>query len=178
MSDFKQLIERNTEFSQGFSHGSLPIMPEFLTIVLTCVDARVDPAHFLALQPGELVVVRNLGGRVNDSAIESIAILDTLAQKLGGGKNVEVAVVHHNDCGVSRFSNPQLQQVLAQRINRDPSVIQEMVIVDPNESATADVELLKSSPLLGPAFNATGYVYDVTTGTLEKARSVVAAEVE
>ncbi len=172
MNAFEQLIERNVEYSEDFQHASLQIMPAFMTVVLTCADARVDPAHFLGLGPGEVVVLRNIGGRVNDSIIESVAILDTLAQKIGNGNRVNVAVVHHNDCGVSRFANPQLQQSLAHRINRDPSVIQEMVITDPNGSAAADAVLLESAPQIGPGVTATGYVYDVTTGTLEKANAV------
>lgn len=177
MSAFEQLMERNATYADGFTQGDLQVMPAFMTIVLTCVDARVDPAQFLLLEPGEVVVLRNLGGRVNDSIIESVAMLDTLTKKATGNENlnVEVAVIHHNDCGVSRFANPQLQQALAHRINRDASVVQEMVITDPHESAVADAELLESSSLLGPAMKATGYAYDVTTGTLEKARTAVTA---
>ena len=178
MTDINQLMERNARYSDGFPHASLPIMPAFMTIVLTCADARVDPAHFLELEPGEVVVLRNLGGRVNEPAIESIAMLDTLSKGVSGGAaRIEVAVVHHNDCGVARFGNPQLQQALAKRINRDPSAIQDMVIVNPRASASADAELLAASPLIGPTVKVTGYFYDVTTGNLEKVRSAVSAGV-
>ncbi len=173
MSNFNQLLDRNVNYTRGFSHGSLQIMPKLPTVVLTCVDARVDPAHFLGIEPGEVVVIRNLGGRVDDSVIESVAILDSLAKRFAGEEAaIEVAVIHHNDCGVSRFSNPQLQQALAQRIKREASEIQEMAIGDPHESASMDADRLNASPLLNPTVKATGYVYDVTTGSLEKAGSL------
>ena len=64
MSDLDTLYDRNEEFARTFDQGDLPILPRHPTIVLTCVDSRVDPAHFLGLELGDTLVLRNSGGRV------------------------------------------------------------------------------------------------------------------
>ncbi len=47
MTDVQILIDRNLEFASSFDQGDLAILPRLSTLVLTCLDARVDPAHFL-----------------------------------------------------------------------------------------------------------------------------------
>ncbi len=66
MSDLDTLYDRNEGFTRTFDQGDLPILPRRPTIILTCVDARVDPAHFLGLELGDTLVLRNSGGRVTD----------------------------------------------------------------------------------------------------------------
>ncbi len=72
-------------------------MARLSMLVLTCLDARVDPAHLFGLELGDAVVMRNIGGRVTDEIIEQIAILRALAVALGGEASLEVAIVHHTD---------------------------------------------------------------------------------
>ncbi len=108
MSDLDTLYDRNEEFASTFDQGDLPILPRRPTIILTCVDSRVDPPHFLGLELGDTLVLRNSGGRVTDEVIEQIAILRGLAVVIGNGA-LEVAIVHHTDCGTSRFANPQVR---------------------------------------------------------------------
>jgi carbonic anhydrase len=75
MPDVQTLVDRNLEFASSFDQGDLAIMPRLSTLVLTCVDARVDPAHILGLELGDAVVMRNVGGRVTDDVIEHIGRL-------------------------------------------------------------------------------------------------------
>ena len=105
MADVQTLIDRNLEFSASFDQGDLAILPRLSTLVLTCLDSRVDPAHFFGLQLGDAVVMRNIGGRVTDGVIEQIAILRALAGLVGGGA-LEVAIVHHTDCGAQPLRQP------------------------------------------------------------------------
>ncbi len=65
MSDLPQLLEGNHRFTAHFADGELPIRPRLSTVVLTCLDARVDPAHLFDLQLGDALVIRNGGGRIN-----------------------------------------------------------------------------------------------------------------
>ncbi len=65
MSDLPQLLEGNRRFAAHFADGELPIRPRLSTVVLTCLDARVDPAHLFDLQLGDALVIRNGGGRIN-----------------------------------------------------------------------------------------------------------------
>ena len=63
----KDLLERNRTLARTFTGGELPIRPRFGQLVLSCVDARTDPAHYLGLEPGDAVVMRTLGGRVTEA---------------------------------------------------------------------------------------------------------------
>ncbi len=75
MADAHTLIDRNLEFANSFNQGDLTLLPRLSMLVLTCLDARVDPAHLFGLELGDAVVMRNIGGRVTDDVIEQIAIL-------------------------------------------------------------------------------------------------------
>ncbi len=79
MSDLKELLDRNHSFATSFALGDLPIHPRMSITVLTCLDARVDPAHFLGLDLGDALVLRNAGGRVSPDVERDLALLWFLA---------------------------------------------------------------------------------------------------
>ncbi len=165
MTDVQTLIDRNLEFANSFDQGDLKILPRLSTLVVTCLDARVDPAHFLGLELGDAVVMRNVGGRVTDEVIEHIAILQVLVGQLGGGSDAfEVAIIHHTDCGASRFTNPQLRQKLGQAAGTSEGAIEKLAITDPQTSVAEDLERLRAAPTLPDELIVAGYVYDVTDG--------------
>ncbi len=168
MADVQTLIDRNLEFASSFDQGDLailPRLPRLSTLVLTCVDARVDPAHILGLELGDAVVIRNIGGRVTDDVIEHIAILQALAVLLGGGSAaLEVAIVHHTDCGASRFANPHVRQRLGQAAGIGEAAIERLAITDPQISVADDLDRLRAAPTLPDELVVAGYVYDVTDG--------------
>ncbi len=170
MTDVQTLIDRNLEFASSFDQGDLAILPRLSTLVLTCLDARVDPAYFLGLELGDAVVMRNIGGRVTDEVIEQIAILQTLAAVLGGGGAAafEVAIVHHTDCGASRFANPQLRQRLGQAAGTGEAAIERLAITDPQTSVAEDLDRLRAAPNLPDELVVAGYVYDVTDGRVRE----------
>ncbi len=166
MPDMQTLIDRNLEFASSFDQGDLTILPRLSTLVLTCLDARVDPAHLLGLELGDAVVMRNIGGRVTDEVIEHIAILRGLASVLAGGGSAafEVAIVHHTDCGASRFANPQVRQKLGQAAGTGEAAIERLAITDPQTSVAEDLDRLRAAPILPDELVVAGYVYDVTDG--------------
>jgi len=170
MADVQTLVDRNLEFASSFNQGHLAIMPRLSTLVLTCVDARVDPAHILGLELGDAVVMRNVGGRVTDEVIEHIAILQVLGTKLAGGDSfaLEVAIVHHTDCGASRFTNPQLRQMLGKATGTGEAAIERLAITDPQTSVTEDIDRLQAAPNLPDQLVVAGYVYNVTDGNLRE----------
>ena len=65
--------------------------------ILTCMDARLDPAKYAGLAEGDAHVIRNAGGRASDDAIRSLVI----SYKLLGTQ----APLSHGDRGRSRFRN-------------------------------------------------------------------------
>ncbi len=157
MTDVQTLIDRNLEFASSFDQGDLAILPRLSTLVLTCLDARVDPAHFFGLDLGDAVVMRNIGGRVTDEVIEHIAILRGLAVVLGSG-SLEVAIVHHTDCGASRFANPQVRQRLGQAAGTGEAAIERLAIGDPQTSVAEDLDRLRAAPTLPDELVVAGYV--------------------
>ncbi len=161
------LIARNEPHADGFSDGELPIVPATKTLVLTCADARVDPAHFLGLTPGEALVMRNGGGRVNDSVLTEITMLNAMmALNRGAGPGVEVVIIHHTDCGVSRLADPDVRTRLTEATGIPAEEAARVAAADPYDSVRADIEAIRSSPLVPDVVPITGLVYDVGTGRL------------
>src|SRR5436305_8969781 len=101
MSEVDRLREANASFAEGFDKGDLEIPPARPLAVLTCIDARLDPARFLGLDIGDAHVIRNAGGRATEDAIRSLLISSWL---LG---TREFAVIHHTDCGMTKFTDPR-----------------------------------------------------------------------
>src|SRR4051794_4264833 len=93
-----EFIAANQNYAASFSKGDLPMPPARKVAVLTCMDARIDPAKALGLDEGDAHVIRNAGGRASE-ALRSLAI----SQELLGTR--EIVVIHHTDCGMLTFSN-------------------------------------------------------------------------
>src|SRR6201981_2039718 len=112
------LLERNEQLARTFTPVPLGL-PAAQVIVITCLDHRVDPAITLGLRPGHAPVLRNAGGRVTQPVIEEIAYLALLGRRLAGGpvdgdQSVEVAVIHHTQCGTGLLADPGFRQQAAE----------------------------------------------------------------
>lgn len=167
MDDLQTLIDRNLEFARSFDQGNLPILPRLSTLVLTCLDARVDPAHFLGLELGDAFVMRNVGGRVTEGVIEHIAILRALAA-VAGGALLEVAIVHHTDCGTRRFADAEVRKKLGQAAGTGEAAIEKLAVTDPETSVAEDIDRLRAASTLPDTLVVAGYVYDVTDGHIRE----------
>ena len=77
-ADLTTLLDRNRSFAEQFAAGDLKILPRMSTILLTCIDARVDPAHVFGLGLGDAVVIRNAGGRITPAVMRDLGILSVL----------------------------------------------------------------------------------------------------
>ena len=171
MSDLSQLLEGNQRFAAHFADGEVPIRPRLSTVVLTCLDARVDPAHLLDLQLGDALVIRNAGGRINPGVLSDLAVLGLLFAALPGDKAMtpELVILHHTDCGMSRFAEPAAQQALANRLGIEPDEVAEtMAITDPAQSVRDDIARLSWTPSLPDNLVVSGLVYNTAHGTVEE----------
>ncbi len=132
MPSRKDLLERNRPFAQTFTGGELPIQPRFGQLVLSCIDARTDPAHYLGLEPGDAVVMRTLGGRVTDGAEQDIAVLVNLMTAIVGpdGPRLDVLIVHHTDCGLERLADEGRRSKISQMSGIDEGVFDALAIHD------------------------------------------------
>ena len=157
MSVVDEVTAANESYASGFEGGRLPMPPGRKFAVVTCMDARLDPAKFLGLAVGDAHVVRNAGGLVNEETIRSLVISHHL---LG---TEEALVIGHTDCGMLTFTNADLHEKLgpeAEGIDFQP-------FPDVADRVRQSVEAIRSNPLLPGSFGATGFVYDVHTGRID-----------
>ena len=162
------LLGYNEQFARAFTPVPLGL-PAAQVIVVTCLDHRVDPAITLGLKLGDAPVLRNAGGRVTEPVIEEIAYLAFLGRRLAGGpvdgdQSVEVAVIHHTQCGTGFLADPGFRREASEATGVDEAALEASAVADPHITVKADVERLLTSPLLPSQMSVSGHVYDVETG--------------
>ena len=167
---FTTLLDRNRSFAEQFKAGNLPIRPRMSTIILTCVDSRVDPAHIFGLGLGDAVVMRNAGGRITPEVMRDLAILGVLAANMPGPSAMqpELIVMHHTDCGMCRLANAAIQRQVAERLGVGVDEATAMAITDPTSSVQDDIEQLRQTPEMPDQLIVSGFVYDVKNGTINQ----------
>jgi carbonic anhydrase len=175
----EEVLIANTAYAKAFGDKSdLPMPPGRHFAILTCMDARLDPAKFAGLSEGDAHVFRNAGGRVTEDAIRSLVV----SYKLLGTR--EWFIIHHTDCGMEYADNATISSLLAQSLNparldengwqdtkddsgtTDGEFINWLAIQDPIQSVCTDVRRLRSHPLVPKRIPIYGYLYDVKTGIL------------
>src|SRR3974390_834122 len=184
-----EVLEANAKYSANFGdRGKLAMPPARRIAILTCMDARLDPAKFAGLTEGDAHVIRNAGGRASDDAIRSLVI----SYKLLGTQ--EFFVIHHTNCGMEFFTNEGIRGLLANSLetaeltsagfrdigkgpgSRAGEFIDFLTIKEQRQSVADDVERIRNNPLVPKSIPVHGYLYDVTSGKLievETARTPV-----
>ena len=176
-----EVLAANQGYAQSFgAKSALPMPPGRRFAVLTCMDARLDPAKFAGLAEGDAHVIRNAGGRASDDAIRSLVI----SHKLLGTR--EWFVIHHTNCGMETFTDDIMRGLLAQSLHTatvdasgwhdtgkgpgstEGDYIDWLTIKDLAESVVADVQRIRNHPLVSREIPIYGYIYDVKTGKLNE----------
>lgn len=177
----EQVLAANARYAADFGDkGDLAMPPGRHFAILTCMDARLDPAKYAGLAEGDAHVIRNAGGRASDDAIRSLVI----SYKLLGTR--EWFVIHHTDCGMETFSNDVMAGLLASSLKTarvdadgwhdsgegpgtaDGRFVQWLTIADQRQSVVDDVRRIRNSPMVPPDIPIYGYVYDCKTGRLNE----------
>jgi carbonic anhydrase len=167
-ANIEPALERNRVFAAARGHEGAVVFPNLRLFVITCLDPRVDPAHFLGLGLGDAMVVRNVGGRVTPEVINDVAFIGQLAENLlPDGPLFEVAVIHHTQCGTGALADDTFRRRYAQRISAEESTLSEHAVLDPATTVTRDVERLRSAPAISPRVTVSGHIYDVITGLVQ-----------
>ncbi len=168
VTGIESALERNRTFAAASGHEGAVVFPELRLFVVTCIDPRVDPAHFLDLGLGDAMVVRNVGGRVTPEVINDVAFIGQIAENaLAEGPLFEVAVIHHTQCGAAALSDEGFRSSYADRTGADKATLAERAVLDPVATVTSDVERLRSASAVSERISASGHVYDVVTGLVE-----------
>jgi carbonic anhydrase len=173
------VLAANKAYSQSFGDkGSLALPPARRFAILTCMDARLDPAKYAGLAEGDAHVIRNAGGRASDDAIRSLVI----SYKLLGTR--EWFVVHHTDCGMALFTDAVIGDLLERSLEtaelhdhrwRDVGTgpgsvegryVKWLSFSDLEASVVEDVRRIRSHPLVPRRIPIYGYTYDVRSGRL------------
>jgi carbonic anhydrase len=111
------VLERNRAFATAAGHEGAVVLPNLRLFVITCLDPRVDPAHFLGLALSDAIVVRNVGGRVTPEVTNDVAFISQIVEGvMPDGPLFEVAVIHHTHCGAGAFADDAFRQRYAERI--------------------------------------------------------------
>jgi len=174
----EEVLNANEEYARAFGKGDLAMPPARRFAILTCMDARLDPAKFAGLAEGDAHVIRNAGGRASDDAIRSLVI----SYKLLGTR--EWFVVHHTNCGMETFSDEVMRKLLKHSLKTasldkdgwrdvgkgpgspEGDFIDWLTISDQREAVIEDVQRIRSHPLVPHDIPIYGYIYDVTTGRM------------
>jgi carbonic anhydrase len=161
------LLGRNRRFAASGLHTDLRLLPELQTIVIGCVDPRVDPATVLGLGLGDALIIRNVGGRFTPDTFRTMAALRTIGQVEGAnpGPGWNLIVLHHTDCGITRLG--EHAGLLAGVFGIDPGELDSKAVGDPVAAVAADVATIKANPFLPAALLVSGLVYDVATGLID-----------
>lgn len=175
----EEVLAANKNYADNFGDkGNLALPPARSFAILTCMDARLDPAKYAGLSEGDAHVIRNAGGRASDDAIRSLVI----SYKLLGTK--EWFVIHHTNCGMELFTNDIMGDLLSKSLKTasiddkgwhdccegpgctDGKYINWLTIKTQEESVAEDVARIRNHPLVPKNIPIYGYIYDCKTGKL------------
>ncbi len=181
MSTVDEVLAANAAYVGTFGDkGNLPMPPGRQFAILTCMDARLDPAKYAGLAEGDAHVIRNAGGRASDDAIRSLVI----SYKLLGTK--EWFVIHHTNCGMETFTDEIMRSLLAHSLktasvdasgwhdtgdgpgSNEAEHMSFLTIKDLQQSVVDDVQRIRTHPLVPREIPIYGYIYDVNSGRLSE----------
>ncbi len=183
-----EVLDANAKYSADFgAKADLALPPARGFAILTCMDARLDPAKYAGLAEGDAHVIRNAGGRASDDAIRSLVI----SYKLLGTK--EFFVIHHTNCGMEFFTDGVIRGLLANSLetaaltaegfkdigkgpgSRAGEFIEWLTIPNQSQAVVDDVQRIRAHPLVPRSIPIYGYVYDVKSGKLIEVKEATAA---
>ena len=175
----QEVLTANENYAAGFGDKKdLALPPARSFTILTCMDARLDPAKYAGLAEGDAHVIRNAGGRASDDAIRSLVI----SYKLLGTK--EFFIIHHTDCGMEFFTDDIIGDLLSKSLETakldengftdigttpgsgEGRYINFLTIKDQRGSVVDDVRRVRNHPLIPKTIPIYGYLYDVKSGKL------------
>ncbi len=175
MNEFNSLMERNKQIAaRDSAAGNLQpslsdALPLVKAIIIGCADMRVDPVHVLGLEPGEAVVMRNIGGRVTPGLLAQLGMLGRIGQVAGkipgSGGEFNIVVLQHTDCGITRLADESA--MLTQYFQVQEPDLKSKAVLDPRAAVAGDVATLRAVPGLPHDWLLSGLVYDIATSQIE-----------
>jgi len=97
----RKLLEREETLRTEGSFSRLS------TLILTCMDPRIDVYRIFQLKPGDVFVLRNAGNVLTEDVLRGILI----AIFIYNIRNI--IVLGHTDCGMKKLKTRQLREILS-----------------------------------------------------------------
>jgi carbonic anhydrase len=168
MSAIQKNVEASSEsYSSSFTKGHLALPPAKKYLVLTCMDARIDPAAAFGIELGDAHVIRNAGASAVD-AIRSIVISEQL---LG---TTEIVLVKHTGCGMLTFKNEDAYGIVEKNLGASAAAelkarsLDFLPFPELEQAVKDDVKFLQASKLVPDSVTISGWVYEVETGKTKR----------
>ncbi|MBM0225501.1 carbonic anhydrase [Micromonospora sp. ATA51] len=173
MTVIEDLTRRNADFATHRFIPGLRINPSRRTMIIGCVDPRVDPGVVLGVELGEAAIIRNVGGRVTPALFKTMAMLGRVGKANGGGPGGDwnLVVLHHTDCGMTDLA--AFPDLLAEYFEIPADRLPDKAVSNPYASVKVDAALLAAPGSPAHGWQVSGLVYDVETGLVQ----VVATDV-
>ncbi len=168
MITLETLTQRNHDFAEHQFTARMSLFPAAKPIIISCVDPRADPAQVLGLEFGDALVIRNIGGRITPDTLQTISLLQAVAQVQGAtARKGTLIILQHTDCGITRLAGRP--DALASYFAIDPAELPGKAVMDPRVAVAIDIAAFLAHPLPGE-WTVSGLVYDVTTGLVDVIR--------
>ncbi len=172
MSVIDDILKANEEYARSFKSGNLPSPPSRKLAVVTCMDARLVVSRILGLKEGDVHIIRNAGGIVDDDALRSLIISHYL---LG---TQEIMLIHHTDCGMMTFKDDELHARLRKETGTATVSPARFYSFSDLEADVRDqVAKLRSHPWIPKSISVRGFIFDVKTGRLREVTAGKTGEV-
>jgi carbonic anhydrase len=171
---FDAIIDANHRALNGDQSAGLHLADyadELPVVAMTCIDPRLNRLFpgVIGLPAESFIWLRN-AGNIIFGPLSSMTRSLALACAVKGGR--EIAIIGHTDCQVCRTSIAQLIErfkALGVERNKLPQNLAEYfgVFASERQNVIQSVELVRSSPLIGPRIPVQGLMVDVVTGKLD-----------
>lgn len=160
MNDFNDLLAANQTYATTFDLSGFDGVAHAGIAMVTCMDSRIDPLAMIGLQAGDAKIMRNPGGRVTDQVLVALVLGVSLL------KVRRILVVEHTRCAMASSTEPELHERITASTGSDSSWMSLGVISDQTSTLRADVQKVRSHPLISDDVLTGGFLYDVDSGLL------------
>ncbi|MEV8514735.1 carbonic anhydrase [Dactylosporangium sp. NPDC051484] len=160
MSTIDHLIHANERYTETFP-GPRPLRPKLRLAVVACMDSRLDLFGALGLEIGDAHLIRNAGGLPTEEVLRSLAISQ---RKLG---TREVVLIHHTECGMEGFDDPEFRGELTAESGIAPGW-DVPGFVDLHDTMRGSIRTVRECAWLPHREDVRGFIFDVATAKIEE----------
>jgi len=161
VSTTDELLANNAAYAASFDEPDLPGSPRRKVTIVACMDARLNVFAALGLRDGDAHVIRNAGGAVTEDVIRSL----TISQRQLGTE--EIVLIHHTDCGMTRFTEDELKRSIEAETGIRPAWAAEC-FADVEGDVRESIARINASPFIPHKESVRGFVYEVESGRLRE----------